>query len=347
MLSLRSRAALLLALPAALLSACDSTTDAEVSASVGLYATSNPNGVASDAIVRLSGDLSTTQARFDGLTGATTSVQSVDFDGNGNAFLTVDLAGTLGGLVYVSGLCEDANDGCTNPGFALGAGTRTVAGVSTGLVSPKGLVVTGNRVIVADNGSSSIRVFSSSATGNAAPEYVVTDLGAGASVWDVAYDDDDDRLYVAATNGLVLVYDNFLQEQDGSGPDRTIIPTSGSAQVSVNLHGIAYDSSSDVLVLSDVGDAGDASDGQLFTIANASAASGETAVRYRVSGAATRLGNPVDLVLTSDGVVYVAEKSNDLVLRFNGLLTASGTSEAAAAGSVSVAKPESVTLAND
>lgn len=340
-----SRATLALLLPAALLaSACDSTDDdPDGEVQLGLYATSNPADLASDGVVRLTPDLTSTPATFSGLTGAT-SIQSVAFDGSGNAFLTVDLAGALGGIVYVSGLCTNASDGCTNAGTTLSAGTRTVAGVATGLVAPKGLVVAGNRVVVADNGSNSIRVFSATASGNVAPEFVVTDLGSGTNVWDVAVD--GARLYVAATNGLVLVYDDFFTTRGTDGPSRTITPTDDGDQISVNLHGIVYDDARDLLVLSDVGSASDATDGQLFTIASASAATGSTAVRARVSGSASRLGNPVDLALTSGGVVYVAEKSNDLVLRYDGLLTASGALTAAADASITVVKPESVALAN-
>ena len=354
---LSSRAALLLALPAVLaVSACDSTEDGpDTEAEIGLYATSNPSDLASDGVVRLSADLTATQATFTGLTGVT-SIQSVDFDGSGNAFATVDLAAVAGvgagAIVYFAGdLCANVNAGCTNAGATLGGGTRIVAGASTGLVAPKGLVVTGSRIVVADQGSNSIRVFSTTASGNVAPEFVISNLGAGTSVWDVAYDSDDTRLYVATTNGLVLVYDDPFENRGAAGPTRTITPTnSEGAQISVNLHGIAYDSGTDLLILSDVGTAtggSSATDGQLFTIAGASAATGNTAVRYRVSGNATQLGNPVDLVLTSGGVVYVAEKANDRVLRFNGLLTATGTSEAAAAASITVIKPESVALAND
>lgn len=347
MSSFLSRAALALVLPAALLaSGCDSTDDGpDPTAELGVYATSNPDGLSSDAVVRLAADLSASQATFGGLTGIA-SVQSVAFDGSGNAFMTVDLAGSLGGIVYVPGLCNQADEGCTNPGTAIGAGARLISGVATGLTAPKGLTVAGSRVIVADQGSSSVRVFSAAATGNQAPEFTVTDLGAGTSVWDVEYDASDDRLYVASTNGLVLVYDNLLSDRGTDGPDRTITPTDGSSQISVNLHGIAYNSSRDLLVVSDVGSAASATDGQLFTIASASTANGATAVRYRVAGSATQLGNPVDLTIASNGRVYVAEKSNDLVLRYDSLLTATGSVNVAADASVAVESAESVAIAN-
>lgn len=347
MSSFLSRVALALALPAALLaSACDSSDpNPTPSADATVYATSNPDGASNDAIVRLSADLSANQATFGGLTGVT-GIQSVAFDGSGNAFVTVDLAGTVGGVMYVPALCNRSAQGCTNAGTSIGAGARLIAGLNTGLQAPKGLLVVGSRVIVADEGSASIRVYSTTATGNAAPEFVVTNLGAGTSVWDADYDQTNDRLYVASTNGLVLVYDNFLTARGATGPSRTITPTDGSSQISVNLHGIVYDRSRDMLVVSDVGSAASATDGQLFTIASASTASGSTAVRYRVAGSASRLGNPVGLALGANGRVYVAEKANDLVLRYDNLFTATGSADAAAAASISVTKAESVAIAN-
>lgn len=86
-----------------------------------------------------------------------------------------------------------------------------------------------------------------------------------------------------------------------------------------NIHGIDYDSQSDSLVISDVGSAADASDGKLYVISGAKMAEGITDVDVNISGPLSQLGNPVDLML-SNGNVYVAEKSNGLVLRFDNIL---------------------------
>lgn len=117
-------------------------------------------------------------------------------------------------------------------------------------------------------------------------------------------------------------------------------------KVSVNLHGIIYVESSDTLLLSDVGSAMNPSDGQLFVINNASSANGNFAVQAQIAGASTRLGNPVDV--TFDGSnLYVAEKSNDLVLRFDNILTQSGVLNIAPNLTAAKNKPESVALAPD
>ncbi len=339
--------ALALALPLALtLTACDSNDGGSVSADASVYATSNGSDVSNDSVVRLSSDLSVSEATFGGFTGVT-SIQSVALT-DGDGYITVDLAGTLGGIVYVPNLCDGSD--CSNASTSIGAGTRVIAGVTTGLIAPKGIVNVDDQLFVADNGGSgAVRVFAEAASGNAAPAYVITNLGAATNVWDVAYDDGDDRLFVATTNGLVLVYDNVTSTRGAAGPTRTITPTDGTAKISVNLHGIAYDESRDVLVLSDVGVASGgafASDGQLFTIASASTASGNTAVRARVQGAASTLGNPVDVALAANGAVYVAEKANSRVLRYDGMTTATGTITTAPNASTAVTSAESVSVVN-
>ena len=349
--------ALAVALPLAFtVSACDST-DEDISSEASVYAVSNPAG-AGDTAVRLSQDLAATEATFSGFTGVT-SVQNVFVTSNGDGYFTVDTGSTVtpsGGIVYVANLCDedaddsdnDGDDGCSNTSTTIGAGSRMITGPTTGLVAPKGIINVDGRLIVADNGSNSIRVFTETASGDVAPTFVVTNLGAaGRNVWDVAFD--DGKLYVAATDGTVLVYDNFLTGQGASGPSRIITPTDGTNQISVNLHGIAFDGDTGYLVLTDVGVANglppSGTDGQIFVIANGETASGNTPVRYRVSGSV--LGNPVDLALSEDGILYVAEKANSAVLRFDNILTATGVSTAAAAASIAVASAESVSIANE
>ena len=342
----------LLALPLALtLSACDSTEDDTVVADASIYATTNPADLAGDAVVRFSPDLAASNATFGGITGVT-SVQSVAiYDGTG--YLTVDLAGALGGIVVVDSLCE--GDDCSNAGAPVGAGSRTIAGALTGLVAPKGLVVVNDRLIVADNGGGgAIRVFAETASGNVAPTFSVTNITGATSVWDVAYDEGADRLFVAGTNGVVLVYDTFFARGAAATPSRTFTPSDAAGvKISANLHGIAYDAGRDILVLSDVGAAtaatqpGFNTDGQLFTVAGAKTATGNVPVRSRVSGAATQLGNPVDLDLATNGAVYVAEKANSRLLRYDGLLTATTAISTAANASVAATAVEAVTVVND
>ena len=111
----------------------------------------------------------------------------------------------------------------------------------------------------------------------------------------------------------------------------------------MNLHGIVHVAASNQLIVTDVGDAADATDGQLFVIDNASGANGMVNVRAQIGGDQTSLGNPVDLSFDGNAA-YIAEKSNDLVLRYNDVLNLSGQNNVAADAQIAVTKPESVSL---
>ena len=305
----------------------------------GVYATSNPAGAAQDSLVRLTSALDAVAARG-GFDARITSLQNVTLSESGTTFLTVDLAAATGGIFALDRRCS--RSGCDD---STTTGARLVAGAATGLVAPKGIVIARNRLVVADFGARNVKVFAARATGDVAPMFTVTAIGGNAarSVWDVAYDERRDRLFVAATDGTVLVYDRFFRDRGAAGPTREITPSDAAGvKLSVNLHGIAFDARTRTLVLSDIGSAASATDGQLFTVANGDTASGAVAVRYRNAGGA-QLGNPVDLVLDGRDAV-VAEKSNDRLLRFADILARTGTDAAAADDSAALLKAESVTV---
>lgn len=317
------------------------------SADPSVFATTNPAGRDGDTVVRFEAEPDAPLATLGNLD-SISGIQSVTFDGDGAGYLTYDRTDATGGLMVVQGLAGRTADGI------LGAGTRRIEGPATELMAPKGveLMEEAELILVADTGAMDIKAYAFDAEGDEAPSFVV-DLG-GATAWDMDYDDANDRLYVAATNGTVLVYDDFSVGEGAAGPTRTITPTDGTAKISVNLHGIQFVPSPSVLVpaqvvLTDVGDAMSATDGQLFTIANPATATGETAVRLRIAGATSLLGNPVDLAVES-GIfgtdVYVAEKSNDRLLRFDDITTTTGTVDVAAAEVLTLTKPESVVLAS-
>jgi hypothetical protein len=227
---------------------------------------------------------------------------------------------------------------------------RRVAGPQSGLQDPKDLALLeapdGLWVAVADFGTGRVSVFA--AEGDVSPRFVLADLAPeGGSVWGLLYHPETRRFFVSTTDGYVLVYDDFPARRGADGPDRVILPTHAGAKASANLHGVAYDASSDTLVVTDVGPsttpqqgADFAANGVLFVIGGASAADGPTPVRARLAGPATLLGNPVDVVLGEDGAAYIAEKANDLVLRFEGVLAWEGAADRPPDGAISLPAPE-------
>ena len=283
-----------------------------------VFAVSNTPDDGNDFVVSLKPDLSSTLSTFD-TTGATVNPENLTFDGDGDGFLTFDDGNTpgQGGLLIIDRLAagRDTFDASKD---------RLIMGDQTGLVGPKGLDVVGalNLVIVADFGAQDIKVFSLGADGNTAPLYVTDDLGDDSrSVWDLDYEPGNDTLYVAGTDGTVLVYEGYSSTYGADGPDRVLTPTKKGKKVSANLHGIVYVAGKDTLVLADVGAAttpeqdGFDSDGQLFTLENLGDTDGDVEVTARIRGPNTTLGNPVDLTFSGDRL-YVAEKTKDSVLTY-------------------------------
>jgi hypothetical protein len=362
-----------LLLTAGVLSAQEATEEPAMMNAATLFASLNPTDLANDSIVSVpnstmvmsdnmgsdmdmtaeapdmmmteeAGDMmSESLTVFDGFEGIT-SVQSVDFTSDGTAYVTVDVAEGQGGLLVVEGMGMAES-------MSVGMGTRLITGTNqAGLVSPKGLDIVEelDLVLVANFGANNIKGFSLSADGDAAPTVFINNLGGVAgSIWDVHYDAPTDTLFAAGTSGTLLVYSSFSADFGANGPSSLIVPSDADGnQLSVNLHGVDYDSATDTVFLTDVGSADDASDGQVFTIASVSTASGNTPVTTAISGMESMLGNPVDVVFDGSGI-YVAEKSNDRILYYANILDTMGMmmgADGMATSTVAVTKPESVTL---
>jgi hypothetical protein len=240
-------------------------------------------------------------------------------------------AGNNEGLAFsLSGQLVQAGDGATlganlrtvcapehlpNGASLAMAGGRELRGAATTLVAPKGIALAhrAGLIFVADAMSPNVRVFGAAAAGDVAP---VASTSIAANAWDLAYDEISDRLFVALTNGDISVHDDYISGGFGA-VSRTITPSDAAgAKISVNIHGIVYDRASDRLVVSDVGSAAAADDGQIFVINAASSADGAVEPARRINGPATGLGNPVDIIL-SGADLRVAEKANDTLLVFN------------------------------
>jgi len=215
-----------------------------------------------------------------------------------------------------------------------------ITGAETGLVNPKGIIFAeeAGLVMAADFNGQRISVFGGQAAGNVEP---IAEIMTSARPWDLAFDEDADRLFVALTDGTVAVYDDVTSSGFAPTVTRTIVPSDADGnQISINLHGIVFEAMSNRLVVSDVGDASVADDGQLFVIENAASADGMVVPTRVVGGASTQLGNPVDIILSGSDL-RVAEKSNDAILVFSNIFTGASGDVAPTLSTPSV-KPESL-----
>lgn len=308
-------------------------------------ASSNPaSGPTLGMVSQFSTPLSTPLNSFD----YSQSIESVTFDLAGDAYATFDdTASAMGGIAIGNRVANQRKADSYNV-----SRDRIIMGSNTGLIAPKGLDVSSTEglIFVAENNAASpgIKVFSSCASGNAMPLITLT-AADGARPWDVDYDADSDRAYVALTNGTVAVFDQVSARMNSgmvelTSQDRTIIPASaGTALLAPsNIHGVDFDPASGSLLLSDVGSAADPSDGKIYVIPGAETANGLTNINVSISGANTNLGNPVDIMFSGNHL-YVAEKSNNLIMRFDSILNSAGGNIAPDA-SISYTSPESVAL---
>jgi hypothetical protein len=293
--------------------------------------------------------------------GGPTNVENCFVDQSGNVFITADAASSTqgtGGLIALGApfgnriSATATNNATTGPEY-----DSVLTGNTTQFRNPKGIDVCRDRgvIIICENDAAlpQIIVYGINASGNNVEFGRTTNLGlTGRRPWDCDYDSTADRLFVACTDGTCIVYDNFLASKlggtMGASPERTITPSSGLSAISVNLHGVVHVPGTDQLVLSDVGLTTTGSfmtDGQIFVINNASAASGMVIAATRINGATnTMLGNPVDIV-NNGSSLYVAEKANNVILRFDNILNrGANQGDVMPDAMISVTAPESVSI---
>jgi len=189
------------------------------------------------------------------------------------------------------------------------------------LESPRELAVNGSTFVVADNGSNKFFVYENTGSGFTLMNTVEVPF----PVWGITFKGDD--LYaVVDTTGDLAVYYDFL-----SNANSAILRPSKRVTIEgiVRTHGITYDGTDDVMVLTDIGDATDANtDGGFHVISEFSSkfdalSDGELlpiGMQVRVAGSSTLLGNPIDVAYDSEtDAVYVSEIGNGKVLGFTSI----------------------------
>ena len=271
-------------------------------------------------------------------------------DQNASALSTVTTGANEGIVLTQSGALVQAGDSdlplvrsfCgfdAQSNYMMNRG-HELTGAATGLVNPKGIAFAeeAGLIMIADFNGQKISVFGGQAAGDVAP---IAEIMTSAKPWDLAYDEESDRLYVALTDGTLAVYDDVASSDFAPSVMRSVVPSDADGnQLSINLHGIVYEPMSNRIVLSDVGDAAVADDGQIFVLDNVSTADGATVPTRVIGGATTQLGNPVDIILTGSDL-RVAEKSNDAILVFSNIFNGESGDVAPTLSTPSV-KPESL-----
>ena len=113
---------------------------------------------------------------------------------------------------------------------------REINGANTGLLNPKGIAIAhqAGLLLVANFNASQITVFGTTAAGDVAP---FAETALAVSPWDLDYDQANDRLFVALTDGTIAVYDDYVATGlSAVAANRTITPADSEGnKISVNM----------------------------------------------------------------------------------------------------------------
>ena len=177
---------------------------------------------------------------------------------------------------------------------------------------PRAMAVSGNTVVIADNENDQFFVYTRSGSSLTLKNTFDIDF----AVWGIEFVGSDLYAVVDKSSDLA-VFTNFSSNSvDGSLAASKRVTVEGI----VRTHGLTYDSEDNVMVMTDIGDAANVDDDGGFQIIGnftstfSSTADGGTIAsssQTRVSGAATKMGNPIDVAYDADSnTVYIAEIGN-------------------------------------
>lgn len=282
------------------------TGDSSTAFTSELYTTSTANG---DIVVYdlLSGSSKT-------LTSTSTSSEGIYFSGLNDFAIQASRSNLM--LEYYSGISSTMDGDNISPDFSSNAD----------LNSPREIAVYGDKVVVADNGENKFFVYSY--TGSSFT--LENTFDAGFPVWGITFKGGDLLAVVDTTSDLAIYADFFSNTTDGAITATKRFTVEGI----VRTHGIDYSEADDVLIMTDIGDAGNTTDdGGFHVIAGASALLDATsdggtlalANQIRFAGAATQMGNPIDVAYDhKTKSVYIAEIGNSKILGFSAVLSGGG-----------------------
>ena len=214
-----------------------------------------------------------------------------------------------------SGLMLDAYAGTSTLGNAT---INSSFSTFTDLNSPRELAVSGDYYVVSDNGENKFFVYYKA--GNSFSLYYTIDIPF--PVWGITFKGNDLYAVVDESSDLA-VFSNFI----ANAMDGTMRPSKRvTIEGIVRTHGLTYNGSDDVMIMTDRGAASNATDDGGFHVINDfstkfdALSDGDVLpvdMQTRVAGSSTLMGNPIDVAYDSEtGAIYIAEVGNGKVLGF-------------------------------
>ncbi len=217
-------------------------------------------------------------------------------------------------VLYQLNRSDNVVNAYSNVAQSIAAGTplQLTATSTSDFSNGREITLAGSKLIVAQdanagNGNQNrLLVYDASATSITLDK--TYDLGI--NLWGIVYE--GSTLFAIEDNAdRLAVFEYFLTETPGMIAPTQLIEIENM----VRTHGINYISSSDKMLLTDVGAASSPDDGAVIVVDNFMAASADDYIsadeQLRVEGPSTFLGNPVDIAYSeSTATVFVAERAN-------------------------------------
>lgn len=173
------------------------------------------------------------------------------------------------------------------------------------------IAVSGNKLVVAQdanssNGGNRLVVYNISPTSIT----LASSFAVGINLWGIHAT--NQTLFAVVDNSNELaVFNNFFSQTGSSiAPDRIV-----TVEGIVRTHGLTYSVRANRMLMTDVGAAGDPTDGAVVIINDFYEAISDGVVtaseQFRIAGSRTLLGNPVDVAyVRKTAMIYVAERAN-------------------------------------
>lgn len=183
---------------------------------------------------------------------------------------------------------------------------------SSDFINGREIAVHGNQLVVAQDANTGNGNTNKFYIYNFSPTSITLEktLTADINLWGIHLD--GSTMYAIEDNSSNLaIYENFFSNSSGM-----VMPTNKIAiEGIVRTHGITYNSTNDVMILTDVAEAASGEDGAVTWIENFSSMKNNASIsssnQKRIAGSNTFLGNPVDVAYShKTGLIYVAERKN-------------------------------------
>ncbi|MBD8490729.1 hypothetical protein IFO69_18395 [Echinicola sp. CAU 1574] len=208
-----------------------------------------------------------------------------------------------------------------NSGISISLGLNTMGDFVSGreIAVYNDMVVVAESPVEANGNQSSFYVYQTTSSGFSLMNTYRVDF----ALWGIHIE--GNTLYaIVDKDSDLAVFNNFFANADGMiNPSKRV-----TIEGLVRTHGLTYSMEDDLMVLTDIGDAGSDSDGGLTLITdfsnklNATSNGGmiSSSQQARIEGSNTSLGNPVDVAYSEDSqMIFVAERANGggKILAFN------------------------------